>query len=349
MRRRAYKPIQPRLSLEMPKIVQHQRLPYDGQVSIERLFEEIRNHLPEECSVKVATSPLPSKGLWPRVKNVFYARRQQAAVHHIIGDVHYLAFGLPPQRTVLTIHDCATLKRLKSWKRAIFRYFWFTGPMRRAAVVTTISGTTKNELHQWVGSLADKVVVIPNCVRSEFTPNSKPFNQEAPIVLQVGTGWNKNVERVAQALHGTGCQLEIVGKLTTAQRSALEASGVTFRELGKLSDVLLVAAYQRCDILIFASLYEGFGLPILEAQAVGRPVITSNLSSMPEAAGAGALFVDPLNVQDIHSAVQRLLHEPLLREELVRRGLDNVAKYRPEAIARHYAQIYRMLPSEIHT
>ena len=113
-----------------------------------------------------------------------------------------------------------------------------------------------------------------------------------PVVLQVGTGWNKNVERVAEALRGTACRLEIVGSLSETQRTALHGSGVPFRELGRVGDEELVAAYHRCDLLIFASVYEGFGMPIVEAQAVGRVVITSNCSSMPEAAGDGALLVD---------------------------------------------------------
>ena len=323
------------------KILHHQRLPYDGQVSIERLFAEIREFLPEGIDAVTATSPRPSTSLLPRLANLRFAGRQAGEIHHIVGDVHYLAFGLPPGRTVLTIHDCAALNRMTGWKREILRYFWFTGPMRRAAGVTTISETTKDELRKWVGDLADKVLVIPNCVRSEFVPCLKPFDDAAPMVLQVGTGWNKNVERVAEALRGTPCRLEIIGELSDSQRAAVRNSGVPHRELGRVSDEDLLAAYQRCDLVVFASLYEGFGLPILEGQAVGRPVITSHLSSMPEAAGAGALLVDPLSVDDIRAAVMRLIREPELRAELVQLGFENVARFRPEAVALQYAEIYR--------
>jgi glycosyltransferase involved in cell wall biosynthesis len=96
-------------------------------------------------------------------------------------------------------------------------------------------------------------------------------------------------------------------------------------------------------MVVFASLYEGFGLPILEAQATGRPVITSNFGAMKEAAGEGALFVDPYSVESIRSAILRIKNEPQLREELVRKGRENVARFRPEAIARQYAEIYRSL------
>ncbi len=325
------------------KVVHHERLPYAGQVSIERLFEEIRAFLPDEFEVTQATSPQPSRGLLSRLANLKSARRQVGDIHHIVGDTHYLALGLGGGRTVLTIHDCAALNRLGGWKREILRQLWYVLPMRRAAVVTTISQTTKDELRRWVGDLADKVVVIPNCVCSEFTPDAKPFNSEAPVVLQVGTGWNKNVERVAEALKGTACRLEIVGELNAAQRTGLTESGVRFSELGRLSDRDLVEAYRRCDLLVFASLYEGFGLPILEAQATGRPVITSSISSMPEVAVDSACLVDPLDVDSIRNGVLRVVGDSTYREGLVLAGYENVKRFSAGTIAARYADVYRKL------
>ena len=324
-------------------ILHHQRLPYPGQISIERLFTEIRGKMPVECRVMERTCPYPSKGFIPRLKNVLHARQQRSDVHHIVGDSHYLAFGLPSERTVLTIHDCAAMNRLTGWKQELLRYFWFTGPMRRAAWVTTISETTKEELRQWAGALADKIQVVPNCVGSEFRADPKPWPVSGPICLQVGTGWNKNVERVVKALIGTGCRLEVVGELDGPQRTSLTNSGVEFQELGRISDEELVQAYHRCDFVVFASIYEGFGLPILEAQAVGRPVITSNRSSMPEVAGDGALFVDPESVDSIHTAVITLLADEELRYSLIQKGLRNVAKYQPSAIAAQYSEIYHKI------
>ena len=150
--------------------------------------------MPADCEVAACPAPEPSAGILPRWRNVRHAARQKADVHHIVGDSHYLAFGLPPEKTVLTIHDCGALNRLKGLSRAVLKYFWFTGPMRRAAVVTTISEASKDELRKWVGSLADKVVVAPDCVFEEFAYDPKPFNEECPVVLQVGTKWNKNAE-----------------------------------------------------------------------------------------------------------------------------------------------------------
>jgi len=113
--------------------------------------------------------------------------------------------------------------------------------------------------------------------------------------------------------------------------------------LGRLTDEELVAAYQRCDMVVFASLYEGFGLPILEAQAIGRPVITSNFGAMREAAGDGALFVDPYSVDEIRAAILRIKNEPALREELVCKGRENVERFRAPVVAARYAELYRQI------
>lgn len=318
----------------------------ESHFSIERLFAAIRRHMPADCEVTSCPAPEASAGVLPRIRNVHHAARQQADVHHVVGDSHYLAFGLPPKRTVLTIHDCAALNRLKGVRRAMLRYFWFTGPMRRAAVVTAISQTSKEELRRWVGGLADKVTVVPDCVYDDFQYAPKRFNEKAPVVLQIGTKENKNLERVAEAVAGTGCQLHIVGDLEPEQRALCGRLGIPYCALGVVSDEALVQAFRRCDIVVFASLYEGFGLPVLEAQATGRPVITSKTSSLPEAAGEGALLVDPLSVEQIRAAIQRVVKDGGLRASLVEKGLKNVERFRPEAIASRYAEIYRVVGSE---
>lgn len=257
-----------------------------------------------------------------------------------------MAFGLPPEKTVLTIHDCAALNRLKGVSRALLKYFWFTGPMRRAAVVTAISEASKEELRQWVGPLADKVTVVPDCVFDDFQYAPKRFNKKAPVVLQIGTKKNKNFERVAEAVATTGCQLHVVGDLEPEQRALCGRLGIPYCALGVVSDEALVQAFRRCDIVVFASIYEGFGLPVLEGQAMGRPVITSNISSLPEAAGEGALLVDPYSVDEIRAAIVRVVADAGLRASLVEKGLKNVERFRPEAIAARYAEIYKKVAVE---
>ena len=213
--------------------------------------------------------------------------------------------------------------------------------MRKAACLTTISEASKGELRRHVGGLADRVEVIPNCVPPGFEFSPAAFRDAGPVCLQVGTKWNKNLNRVAAALHGTPCRLDVVGVLTAGQRNELSATGIAWRELGALDDAALMNAYRSCDFVCFASLYEGFGMPIIEAQATGRPVITSNSGPMPEVAGEGALYVDPRSTESIASAVRRLVADASLRDHLVAKALENVRRFRPDTVARQYADLYR--------
>jgi len=323
------------------RVLHHQRRRLDSHFSLERLFETVRAHLPPEIEAQPCCCPFPSRGLLPRVGNVLHAAAQKADVHHVVGDVHYLVFGLPSRRAVLTIHDTAALDRLRGLRRTVLRYFWFLGPMKKAARLTTISEASKDELRRHVGALADRAEVIPNCVPPgfEFCPAS--FREGDPVCLQVGTKWNKNLNRVAAALRGTSCRFDVVGVLSAEQRAELSAAGIAWRELGALDDAALMQAYRGCDFVCFASLYEGFGMPIIEAQATGRPVITSNCGPMPEVAGEGALYVDPRSIESIASAVRRLLADASLRDHLVGKALENIRRFRPDTVARQYGELYR--------
>ena len=113
-----------------------------------------------------------------------------------------------------------------------------------------------------------------------------------------------------------------------------------YRNLVDLSDAELHAAYAESNALIFASTDEGFGLPILEAQALGRPVITSARAPMDDVAGTGALLVDPEDVTAIGNACRRLMEDGQLRAQLIAAGLKNVERFRPEAAAQAYTQLF---------
>ena len=314
-----------------------------GNVSIERVFAAVRNAMPGQVECFAHVCPFFSKGIFPRVGNVLNAARKQSQINHITGDVHYLALMLDKRRTLLTIHDCAVLERLRGWRRAALKFFWFTLPMRRARLVTVISESARGELLRHIHFDPAKIRVVHDCAGGEFVPFPKPFNAEEPNILHLGTAPNKNLERLIQALAGLRCGLNIIGDLTLAQQDLLRQCNIKYSNIPRATDAEVLNSFRNCDLVVFASTYEGFGLPIIEAQATGRPVVTSNISSMPEAAGSAACFVDPLNVESIRSGILHVWHDSAYRQSLVAAGFENVKRFSPAAIAAKYVALYEEL------
>jgi glycosyltransferase involved in cell wall biosynthesis len=325
------------------KVVHFQRRPAAGQVSIERVFDQVRQALPGHVDCAVQVSPQYSRGVVERLDNLRHAAGHIGPINHITGDVHYLAAGLEGRRTVLTVHDCASLRRLRGIRRAVLRWLWYKWPMQRVAVVTAVSESVRRELVREVGCDEAKIRVIHNCVRNEFKPVWKRFNEAYPVLLQVGTGGTKNVERMVAALTGLRCRLKIIGRLSAGQARVLGEAGAHYTNLPQASDQELVEAYQQCDLVVFVSSYEGFGLPIIEANATGRPVVTSRVWSMPEVAGGAACLVDPLDAEAIRAGVARVLNDKAYRERLVEAGLENVKRFSAKRIAEGYARVYEEL------
>lgn len=311
--------------------------------SIERLFADVRRALPEGIDARVAISRFPSRGFMGRAYNVIEAAFRQGDVNHITGDVHFLAYLLRKKKTLLTIHDFVSVHRLKGWRRAMFLFFWYWLPIRRAAVVSVISESTKKDLLRHIKVDPRKVRVVYDCVSDDFKPVAGEFNAARPLVLLIGTKSNKNVERIAQALQGIPCQLRVIGNLHENQLTVLQRCGAEYSSMSMLLDAQVVEEYRRCDMLVFASTYEGFGLPIVEAQATGRPVVTSNTCSMPEVAGGAACLVDPFDVLSIRTGILKIINDPAYRDKLVRRGFENVERFRPGRIAAQYLEIYKEL------
>jgi glycosyltransferase involved in cell wall biosynthesis len=262
-------------------------------------------------------------------------------VNHVTGDVHFLTLLMRRRATVLTVLDLVTVERLHGLRRWLFRLLWFRLPIARTQVITVISSVTRDHLLRELGPLRQEVRVIHCPLMDGYLPIRRPFNTERPVVLVVGVKLNKNFERTVAALSAVPCKLRVIGVMSPEQKRLLDQSGLPYTAASGLSDEAVRQEYVNCDMLVFASTAEGFGLPILEAQATGRPVMTSNISSMPEVAGDAAEFVNPFDVESIRAGVQRVINDAAYREELIRRGFENVKRFSPQAIADQYAALYR--------
>lgn len=323
------------------------RRPLPGQFSVERVFRDIAAALPTDIDASLVEVPRHSKGVLPRLRNMLFTARLQADVVHITGDIQYCAITAPRGRCVLTVLDLVSFHRLEGWRRRIFFVIWYRFPVRVAAAVTTISAAVRREMLEHIPTAAPKTVVIGCPVSPHFRPAANvPLDERGEFrVLQVGTGPNKNFGRVALALKGLPIHLHVVGRLTDKQRHALDSLRLAYSLDTDLSDAEMLLAYQRSTLLVFVSTYEGFGLPILEAQACGVPVVTSDISPMCDIAGEAAILVNPQDVASIRRGVATVLGDANLRATLRESGRLNAARYSATTVAAHYAETYRRVVS----
>lgn len=333
---------------ELVRVTHYLRYPRPHAFSIERLYHDIRSHMPSDIEVCTCVSRFLSRGLLRRFYDMVRALRYQGDVNHVTGDVHFIAYLLNRRCTILTIHDCEMLERSRGVKYWLLWFFWFWLAEKRCCVIVAISAETKKQVMRYVHCDPDKIVIVYNPVSNDFQPFPKPFNQERPRLLQIGTKANKNIDRVAQALSGLNVTLVIVGQLSRRQATLLSKYALSYENYVGLSTEALVDEYRSCDMLIFASTSEGFGLPIVEAQAIGRLVVTSRISSMPEVAGDAACLVDPFDVASIRAGIVKVIEDASYRDELVQRGWQNVRRFRIAEVAAKYADLYRAMTRTQH-
>ena len=335
-------------NVEVPalKVAHFARRPAPGAFSLERVFQDVRAAMPPRVDVTEHQNRHLSQGILPRLKDAWSARQATRAVNHVLGDVHYLTYFLPRRRTILTVHDTVMVDRERGLKRLMLWIFWFWLPLRRCDWITAISEESRLRLLALVSIDPGRVRVIPDPVAPEFiaqppSPRHGPFR-----LLHIGAKANKNLERLVFALDGLDVELSVIGQLSDFQKELIKAHLPQNRVLCDLDDADLQAEYARAEALAFVSLDEGFGLPIVEAQATGRPVLTSARAPMNEVAGYGALLVDPENHVAIRDAVRRLASDAALRASLVERGFANVKRFSASIVAAQYAELYEIVAKE---
>lgn len=231
--------------------------------------------------------------------------------------------------------------RVLWWK---LQYFYIR---RRAKIFLAISEFTKREMTEILGIPAEKIYVVPCACsgrmgrvedREKLEHLKKSYGLTERFVLFVGNANpRKNLERMIQAFDlfkeksGLPHQLIIAGEQGWKFNRENALEGVRHREdvrfIGFVPDEDMPALYSAADLFVFPTLYEGFGIPVLEAQACGVPVVTSHCSSLPEVAGEGAKLVNPYEVESICQGMLTILQRPKFAKALVEKGLENVKRF----------------------
>lgn len=317
------------------------RKPNPKYFSIENIFFGLEKYLKNEFNTKQLV--LKFSGATPQIiiKNIVSFKRDNSCVYHITGDVHYMAI-ITGKKTVLTIHDVGSANSGRFLKRLYIKTFWFWLPALFVGRITVISEFTKNELSKIIPFAKSKIRVVPNYVDPQFKP-AAPHSNRYPTILFVGTKPNKNLEVSLEAIKDIACEIIIIGELSEKQNVLIKSLKLNVINRSNITRQEVLQSYIECDMVCFASTYEGFGMPIIEAQAIGRPVITSDFGAMKEVAKESACFVNPYDKKSIKLAVLKIIEDNDYKKELIKLGLENCKRFKIEQIAEDYNKIYKEL------
>jgi glycosyltransferase involved in cell wall biosynthesis len=243
---------------------------------------------------------------------------------------------------LLTVHDLNHIDRPDNSsivKRLYYRLV-LRRLCRRARAVLTVSEFSRGRIVEWMGLDRNRVFNVGNGVSEAFVPQGRRHDAGGDYVLCVSNRrGHKNEEGLLHAFSrsslASSLKLVLTGESSASLQELARTLGVSERLVfaGRVSEDELAALYRGALFLVFPSFYEGFGLPIIEAFACGTPVITSNVTSMPEIAGDAALLVDPYDADAIAEAMVRLASSPELRNVLVARGFGRIGNFSWDAVA----------------
>lgn len=325
-------------------IILRKKLPVKN--SIEEVFATLMDNLRDSANVDIKKIHLPHAraNLSSMLGNLSYVRKFSCNLFHMTGDAHYVIIPIKVP-VVLTIHDVQSALRGNVIKQLLVKIFWFWLPAMRAKKITVISNFSKSELLKLVPFAKSKIRVIHNPINPAVKFCQKEFNTNKPTILHLGTKPNKNLERTIRALKGVECSLDIIGPLAQSQIKLLAQCNIQYTNSFNITYEEIIVHYKNSDIVSFVSTYEGFGMPIIEGQMTGRPIITSNIASLPEIAGEGACFVNPLDEEEIRASILRIIEDESYRDHLILKGRENVKRFDPITIANQYLQVYGELLS----
>lgn len=262
---------------------------------------------------------------------------------------------VPGVFNILTVHDLRTLTiGDQLWKQNIGHY---RKTLNMLDICVVVSECTKIDLLKHFQMDEKKIKVVYLGADQRFQPASQDaieavkakYGIKRPFLLSIGSVPRKNIDGIIRGFAASGVNKDFLLILSCNmdvekyRQLAIElnvAKDILF--LSNLKDEEVVALYSSCHCFVFPSLYEGFGLPIVEAMQCGAPVITSNISSCPEVAGNSALLVNPQNITEIASAIQTICKDDSLRKQLIQKGFLRAKDFSWERFGQEMRKIYAL-------
>ena len=306
--------------------------------SVGKVFRPIEKEMAKYAQVNSLELPIANyslKGLW---KNVSFLRNHLKTHQYdavlITGTENYLLPFISSAKKVVVVHDVKSFFNNVSGVRKKIKELMFIKVLGKADKIVSISEQTEKELKDY----GFRSCVIYDPVSPTFTYVEKVPNKECPIVLHIGTNSNKNLHNTILALKGLKCFLRIVGTLSSEDIKLLHDNEIEYSSRSNISDEELLEEYRNCDIVNFPSLYEGFGMPIIEGQATGRVVVTSNISPMKDVAGGASVLVDPHDVLSIRKGYLEAINKG---DKYIEKGLKNVKRFTVPFITSQYFNLIK--------
>jgi glycosyltransferase involved in cell wall biosynthesis len=336
-------------------------------------IEEVKNIFTEGKHLTIIPMDLTSHAMSLKNAIIDSSTIQEIALSEKADIIHFFYNWSFPFRkkapSVLTVHDVIpfTFREAMGLYRNIFLYKpGIKMACRLNDIIATVSVFSKQDIAEKVGVPHDKIRVIPNGLR-EQNPKDPSLEEELKnrfeikdtFILNVGgIHERKNIVRLIHAfaglsnLNGYSGQLLITGSVSGApyQNKMKSICDASVRETGMenriiftdfISEKELDSLFRMADFLIYPSLYEGFGIPVLEAMRRGLPVITSNTTAMPEVAGDAAYLVDPTNIEEMTSVMSELLQNRQRQEEMIEKGLERARSYTWQNVSESYLKLYQ--------
>jgi glycosyltransferase involved in cell wall biosynthesis len=343
----------------------------NGRTPATALGPLTRRFLATESPVGPRRLPIQFSKLWWEQAGILLAGR-----HARIDLLHSPYWTNPlwsPWPTVVTVHDVIQLVlpeyRMLARQRVYFGLV--TRALKRATAIITVSECSRRDLVRTVGIPIERVFVVENAISERLGPVRDPaalaavrarYGLGERFVLYLGANdLRKNLDRLIRAYAALSPSLRQTYQLVVAGRQwphdhplypdpkrVVAELGIQDRVVltGGIAEEEKPALLSAATVFAFPSLYEGFGLPVLEAMACGTPVLTANGSSLPEVAGDAAVLVDPSSVEAIGHGLTELLESPELRKELAERGIERARHFRWSTVAERTVEVYHRASSE---
>lgn len=318
---------------------------WDGEYGIGRYSNETRARLRGDIhDLRTPDEPLSPKGLasWELA-----TRRASPARGDIL-----LSPSFTPALTwrgpqAITVHDLIHVDVPEESSRVKGLYYnrVVLPLVRKSAVTFTVSEYSKRRIMEWSGVSEDRIIVTGNAADASFTPDGERHTPGYPYILYVRNAKpHKNTHGLLQAFallpERSEIKLVLSGNADEPSLSLAKELGISDRVVfaGRIPEAQLPAYYRGAELLVFPSLYEGFGIPAVEAMACGTPVVAANATSLPEIVGTAAELVDPKDPEAISAGLHRVLADNTLRTSMRAVGLEQTTKFTWEKVTSRIAK-----------